>query len=342
MTVTAKKDEWMLFDRFKMSLYDQQNIPNYNNKNNHDEKKNDNSNNGGKISIRSELTAVNGKTMASELVFIAAFKHIQKEAKRFLKKKKIKNIKDNEIQWIITVPAIWNDEAKNLMKQWAIKSGLVDRNINNQCKIVYEPDCASLSILHHIMHKNKQPIYGDNHNNDDNKLQQQENQQMTGMEVGDKYILVDAGGGTVDIACHEIIGNFEVKEIFHPSGGKWGSCYIDDQYIELLADIFGKKYLDEFKKESPNGYVEIINDFQAAKAIFYQEKQESTHNVRLPEEFLSFVEDRMNDEDDADDDIDIEDVVQNYQIMGQSKLNKLFFAVFYIVFFLSENCIQFG
>ena len=129
--------------------------------------------------------------------------------------------------------------------------------------------------------------------------------------------------GTVDIACHEIIGNFEVKEIFHPSGGKWGSCYIDDQYIKLLADIFGKKFLDEFKQESPNGYVEIINDFQAAKAIFYQNQEEMSHNVRLPAEFLSFIEEKLEEEQDEsdDEDIEIEDIVKNYQIMGQAKLS---------------------
>ena len=128
--------------------------------------------------------------------------------------------------------------------------------------------------------------------------------------------------GTVDIACHEIIGNFEVKEIFHPSGGKWGSCYIDDQYIQLLEDIFSKKFLDEFKQDSPNGYVEIINDFQAAKATFYQNNESQTHNVRLTTEFLSFIEEKLEeDQSDSDEEVDVEQIVRNYQIMGQPKLN---------------------
>ena len=51
-------------------------------------------------------------------------------------------LEQGNIQWIITVPAIWNDEAKNKMKEWATKAGLVDDELNNGCKIVYEPDCA--------------------------------------------------------------------------------------------------------------------------------------------------------------------------------------------------------
>ena len=69
-------------------------------------------------------------------------------------------INDDQIQWIVTVPAIWNDEAKHTMKEWAIKAGLVDENIPNQCKIVYEPDCASLAIKYEISREEQK--YQDN------------------------------------------------------------------------------------------------------------------------------------------------------------------------------------
>ena len=108
-------------------------------------KQNDTDNDENKVEIEDTLMATNGNKVAAENVFIAAFQHLQTEANKFLKKKKIRGINNNEIQWIITVPAIWNDTAKSKMEQWAIKAGLVDENIPNQCKIVYEPDCASLA-----------------------------------------------------------------------------------------------------------------------------------------------------------------------------------------------------
>eukprot|EP01084_Bolivina_argentea_P020120 37435_1 len=118
MITQSKRDKWMLFDRFKMSLYAH--------KTTDDEKK--------QVNIEDELIATNGKKYPSEKVFIAAFQHLQKETKVWIQKKRFQ-VKDNEIQWIITVPTIWNDEAKHKMKQWAIKSGLIDANIPNQCKI---------------------------------------------------------------------------------------------------------------------------------------------------------------------------------------------------------------
>eukprot|EP01083_Nonionella_stella_P165515 550829_1 len=150
MTLKSKKDH-MLFERFKMSLYGHE-PTNPMHRADDDEKT---------VGIRSELTADNGRKYPSELVFIEAFKYIQKEARTFLRKKKIRANKE-EIQWILTVPAIWSDKAKYMMRQWIIKAGLVDVKDKTQCKIVYEPDCASLAIQHQL--RNAQ-----NNDNDDNK-----------------------------------------------------------------------------------------------------------------------------------------------------------------------------
>ncbi len=39
------------------------------------------------------------------------------------------------------------------MVEWAQEAGLISGNVKNQLKVVYEPDCASLSILHEINQK---------------------------------------------------------------------------------------------------------------------------------------------------------------------------------------------
>ena len=85
---------------------------------------------------------------------------------------------------------------------------------------------------------------------------------------GDKYILVDVGGGTADIACHEIVDEFGVKELYHPSGGKWGSIYIDAQYKKLLNQIFSTECMNEFKKKAANDYVKLMYNFIMAKETF--------------------------------------------------------------------------
>ena len=280
------------------------------------------------IPIKETLTATNGKTVEASVVFIAAFKELQKQANSYLKRNKVskklfKKCTTQDIQWIITVPAIWNDKAKYRMRQWTIDAGLVDPDIPDQCKIVYEPDCASLAIQYEI-NRSKSLICNFT---DDSEDEDAKNEHQYEFTKGEKYILVDAGGGTVDVACHEILGDngqYGVKEILPPSGGPWGSCCIDDQFIELLKKIFKPEWVEEFSEEQPNIYIHLLDNFQSAKADFYKEPQAKSHNVRLPVEFIGFIQDKLeevdSDESDAED-VDIEDVVAAATFSDESKLS---------------------
>eukprot|EP01083_Nonionella_stella_P289248 984362_1 len=149
------------------------------------------------------------------------------------------------------------------MKQWIIKAGLVNNNIMDQCVIVYEPDCASLAIQKEYFQPNLQVTDHEeisNPTDDPEYIDEKEEkvESSDGFQVGDKYVLIDAGGGTVDIACHQILDNGSVEEIVYPTGDKWGSCYIDDLYIKLLEEIFSKEWIDFYKKDQPAGFVEIM------------------------------------------------------------------------------------
>jgi len=72
------------------------------------------------ISKRTVLTDVQGNTMPAIDVFSAGI--------RYLKDKMFEKCKDEvlyvieaDIQWVITVPAIWNDKAKAFMREAAIQ-----------------------------------------------------------------------------------------------------------------------------------------------------------------------------------------------------------------------------
>ena len=91
------------------------------------------------------------------------------------------------------------------MVQWAIEAKLITGNIPNQLRIVYEPDCASLSIQHAIirgMKGNQQPANEEQPGKKKKKKKKglQALQPQISINVpfqkGDKYILLDVGGGT--------------------------------------------------------------------------------------------------------------------------------------------------
>lgn len=56
-----------------------------------------------------------GKSMPAVDVFAASIKYLKQKLMEKLKDR-IKDIRETDIHWVITVPAIWNDAAKQFMK----------------------------------------------------------------------------------------------------------------------------------------------------------------------------------------------------------------------------------
>jgi molecular chaperone DnaK (HSP70) len=51
------------------------------------------------------------------------------------------HVRENDIEWIVTVPAIWTEIAKNITKMAAEKAGM------QKVKLSLEPEAAALTIF---------------------------------------------------------------------------------------------------------------------------------------------------------------------------------------------------
>eukprot|EP01084_Bolivina_argentea_P154050 268565_1 len=141
---TNPDNNWKLFERFKMNLYEE---PATKEELKEAEIKME------YVELKEEIVTTNDSQIkeSSETVFIAQFKHLKEHAFNFIDnhlRAKCPNLKGDvqkgwlNIQYFLTVPAIWSDKAKDKMVEWAKKAGFIDGTIPNQLKIVYEPDCA--------------------------------------------------------------------------------------------------------------------------------------------------------------------------------------------------------
>lgn len=61
--------------------------------------------------------------------------------------------------------------------------------------------------------------------------------------VGAKFMVVDAGGGTVDITVHciESLDPLELSSIIVPRGNDWGSATIDREFCNFLRQLLGQE-----------------------------------------------------------------------------------------------------
>lgn len=67
------------------------------------------------------LSDISGKKMLAMDVFSAAIKYMEEHLLHKLSKTSDTETKKEEIRWVLTVPAIWNDTAKSFMREAAIK-----------------------------------------------------------------------------------------------------------------------------------------------------------------------------------------------------------------------------
>ena len=125
----------------------------------------------------------------------------------------------NDIKWIVTVPAIWNEYGKQFMRNCAKKAGM------NKVLISLEPEAASLTMF-----------------KDDNVDQKYK-------EKGKVFMLIDAGGYTLDITINEIVDSHgNLKQLSPPSGGAYGSMNINDYLIKIVEETFTKEKIADLIK----------------------------------------------------------------------------------------------
>ncbi|KAL4232760.1 Heat shock 70 kDa protein 12A [Mactra antiquata] len=170
------------------------------------------------------------------------------------------NMADEEIKWVLTVPAIWNDTSKQFMREAAEKAGIN----TSQLLIALEPEAASLCCRHLPMDTMKGCSGG-----------------LKPFAPKAKYMVFDAGGGTIDITVHQVQADGSIKELYVANGGNWGGTSIDRKYHEFLGDIVGNNLIDDFQVTEMEDYIELFREFEVKKRTFKKNMTE-TITIKVP------------------------------------------------------------
>ncbi|KAL3862532.1 hypothetical protein ACJMK2_008492 [Sinanodonta woodiana] len=215
--------DWYYFRRFKMALFKDRNL-----------------------SRQTQIEDESGKKMLAMKVISLVIRYLKDDLQKELASKLTSKISyEEEIQWVITVPAIWNDKARQFMSEAAVQAGIR----NDQLLIALEPEAASL-YCRHIPLTTK---------SSDGKTS------IVPLCPRTRYIVVDAGGGTVDITIQEVMEDGNLKEIHKATGGAWGGQEVDEAFKQFLIKIFGNSVLQKFKVNSIEDYIGLFREFEVKK-----------------------------------------------------------------------------
>ncbi|XP_043920006.1 heat shock 70 kDa protein 12B [Protopterus annectens] len=281
--------EWLYFEKFKMKIHSTTDL-----------------------TMETELEAVNGKRVKALEVFAHALSFFKKHALQELKEQCPASVENYEIRWVITVPAIWKQPAKQFMREAAYMAGLISPDDSDQLLIALEPEAASIYCrklrLHQLIELSDKPLAnGFEPGSPINSNFRQAREQLrrsrhsrtfvveTGMgelwsemQTGDRYIVADCGGGTVDLTVHQIEQpQGTLKELYKASGGPYGALGVDLAFEKLLCQIFGKDFIETFKAKRPAAWVDLMIAFEARKRTA-SPRRANPLNISLPFSFIDF------------------------------------------------------
>lgn len=210
----------------------------------------------GELSEDLEINDVSGKPLSAMKVFSLSIKALKESLLNSLKTHGAETIESRDILWVVTVPAIWTEPAKQFMRDAAESAGIPRK----QLKIALEPEAASIYCQYLPIEKLKGAEKG-----------------FTVSKTGTKYMVIDLGGGTADITLHEKLGEGKLKELDKASGGASGGTAVDHQFFNLLSDIIGHEILQTMKTKQRLAYIELCREFESAKRRVKPEVEEKVN-----------------------------------------------------------------
>ena len=127
------------------------------------------------------------------------------------------------------------------MRKAATKAGLVESESSERLQLALEPEAACIACEH----------------------------ESANLQKDDVFILVDAGGGTVDLTISKVAAKHPsllLEELAAPSGGPFGSTFVDSAFEEILKDLVGEAAFLQFKP-SPE-WIQLMRTWESTKLGF--------------------------------------------------------------------------
>ncbi|KAK4948348.1 hypothetical protein LTR10_012882 [Elasticomyces elasticus] len=171
------------------------------------------------------------------------------------------NREERNIRYFLTVPAIWNDAGKAATRAAAIQAGYLRDENDNRLTLITEPEAAAMFCA---------------------------KTGLLNLKVHDAILIVDCGGGTVDLIAYEVEEEspFTVAECTAGSGDSCGSTALNRNFSNILRAKIRKMKLPDGSKTAGKVYAKCIMDFEnRIKADFRNNGQKWAVDVGIEAEF---------------------------------------------------------
>lgn len=159
-----------------------------------------------------------------------------------------------EKEFILSVPAVWSDKAKDLTLKAAKKAGI------HPVTLIKEPEAAALYTLSSHDHS---------------------------LKAGDSFVVCDAGGGTVDLITYEVSKMkpyLQLAELVPGNGGLAGSLALNKRFEEAVRLVVGDEQFLKLRRGV--GWAKASNEFDKNIKTAFTGDITDVHYVTFPKAAL--------------------------------------------------------
>ncbi|CAG8514439.1 20547_t:CDS:2 [Dentiscutata erythropus] len=149
------------------------------------------------------------------------------------------DLKLTQVLFVLCVPAEWGPHTKAIMRDCAYKAELLNESIESHLEFTTEPEAAALHCLSNI--------------------------QEHGLTVGDTFLVVDSGGGTVDLTMRTIQMGNKLKEETERTGDLCGGTFVDQEFINFIGRTVGFNALQKFRTYAYGELQKLVHTFFCKK-----------------------------------------------------------------------------
>ncbi|XP_052235947.1 heat shock 70 kDa protein 12A-like isoform X11 [Dreissena polymorpha] len=164
-----------------------------------------------------------------------------------------RNAFDDDIHWVITVPAAWHYSAKQFMRLAALQAGILEESLT----IATEPEAAWNYCTYSLAKRSGELGFS---------------------KPEKRFMILDAGGSRMQMTVYEVLNRSKIRETAKEVNENCGAITVDSAFIDFLKDLFGKPSLDRLKEEFPEYYNYILDNWEIKK----RSVEQRTCNIRIP------------------------------------------------------------
>ncbi|XP_060608500.1 heat shock 70 kDa protein 12A-like [Ruditapes philippinarum] len=200
-----------------------------------------------------EIDDYKGRKMKAIDVFGAAIKYLKDHLLDQVNRR-LTGVQNNDIHWVLTVPAIWTDSAKQFMREAAYSADITE----TQLTIVTEPE-AAIAFYQMLEHNSFNTI----------------------SSPGTKCMVIGLGDETADFTILERQSDGGNKEIKASTWTACGKNMVIDEFRKLIRNITGNEAYQKWIDECVYDQIDLQDEFET-KISTIQTGETGLKGFRVP------------------------------------------------------------